>query len=400
MRRSCCSRFFALLLATLALLPLLSCEKRRDRPRGARPSAERAALLAAVAECALSTYREAHSEISALRTATKAAESDPSAAKRQAARDAWSAAMSKWQQAELMRFGPAAALGDPGGKELRDQIYSWPLTGRCLVEQQLVEKGYESADFASSLVNLRGLDAAEYLLFYEGTDNACAASATINTDGSWAALAATELQARKAAYAAVVMADVAARSAALVDAWDPAKGNFVAELSEAGKGSKTYSTDLRALNVVSDAMFYVDKELKDMKLARPLGLLECASATCPEALESRYAHRSKQHVLNNLLGFRKLFSGCGPDGEGRGVDDLLVELGAEDLAQRMTQALSGAIEAVHAIEEDDLAQALAADYASVQALHGAIKVLTDMQKTELVTVLTLDLPPLVQGDND
>ncbi len=196
------------------------------------------------------------------------------------------------------------------------------------------------------------------------------------------------------------MDDVVLRSAALVDAWEPDKGNFVAQLRDAGKDQSVYATDMRALNAISDALFYADKQLKDMKLARPLGLLDCAAATCPEALESRYAHRSKQHVLDNLLGFRKLFSGCGPDGEGQGVDDLLVAAGAEDLATRMTQALNGAIAAVHAIEEDDLGQALAADYASVLALHTAIKQLTDMLKTELVTVLTLDLPPLVQGDND
>jgi predicted lipoprotein len=186
----------------------------------------------------------------------------------------------------------------------------------------------------------------------------------------------------------------------LLDAWEPAKGNFVAQLETAGRGSATWSTDLSAVNAVSDALFYVEKQVKDMKLGRPLGLLECASATCPEALESRYAHRSKQHIRNNLVGFGKLFAGCGTAGEGKGLEDLLIASGASDLAQRVANALSGAVAAVDAIEEDDLEEALAKDYASVKALHEAIKVLTDLLKNELVIVLGVELPKTVEGDND
>ena len=39
---------------------------------------------------------------------------------------------------------------------------------------------------------------------YDGVDNACAATAQINTAGTWAAIGATELAARKRAYARAV----------------------------------------------------------------------------------------------------------------------------------------------------------------------------------------------------
>lgn len=390
---------FACLVFGLSTLG--SCQKRQDDPRKkASPSAARAAVLAAVSQCMLSTYQAGHAAVVSLRDATHAAKSDPTAEKRAAAETAWSAAMEIWQQAEVMQVGPAASAALPGGKNLRDEIYSWPLTGRCLVEQQLVSKSYEASTFPTALVNVRGLDAAEYLLFYKADDNACAANATINSGGTWAALGAAEIAARKAAYAAVVADDVVVRASQLLDAWDPAKGNFVAQLETAGRGSATWSTDLAAVNAVSDALFYVEKQVKDMKLGRPLGLVECTSATCPEALESRYAHRSKQHIRNNLVGFGKIFAGCGPAGEGKGLEDLLVASGGSDLAQRIANALSGAIAAADSIEEDDLEEALAKDYASVKALHDAIKVLTDLLKNELVIVLGVELPKSVEGDND
>ncbi len=229
----------------LGLALVGSCQKRQDDPRKkVSPSAARAEVLAAVSQCMLSTYQAGHAAVLSLRDAAQAAKADPTAEKRAAAETAWSSAMEIWQQAEVMQIGPAASVALPGGKNLRDEIYSWPLTGRCLVEQQLVSKSYEASTFSTALVNLRGLDAAEYLLFYKADDNACAANATINSGGTWAALGAAEITARKAAYAAVVADDIVVSATKLLDAWEPAKGNFVAQLETAGRGSATWSTDL------------------------------------------------------------------------------------------------------------------------------------------------------------
>ena len=49
---------------------------------------------------------------------------------------------------------------------------------------------------AREFVDEKSLAAAEYLLFYGGTDNACSPSSAINGTGSWAALSADELATR------------------------------------------------------------------------------------------------------------------------------------------------------------------------------------------------------------
>jgi predicted lipoprotein len=308
--------------------------------------------------------------------------------------------MDAWQVAEVMQVGPAATRGMPGGQEIRDNIYSWPLVSRCAVEEQIVSRGYTGAAFTSGLVTRRGLFALEYLLFYEGADTACPSTSAIVSQGTWAALSAEERESRKRAYAAVVANDLQARAQALVTAWDAGGGNFVHTLESAGSGNAVYASSQAALNAVSDALFYVDYELKDLKLAKPLGMRECTTDTCPEFLESPFAHRSKANLRANVVGFRRIVEGCGANFEGTGFDDLLEAAGATELTATLRQRTAALSTAIDSLPGQDLAVPLAQNKASVRALYDSVKGVTDVLKTELVTVLDLELPQKVEGDND
>ena len=133
----------------------------------------------------------------------------------------------------------------------------------------------------------------------------------------------------------------------------------------------------------------------------PLGISpDCTSgSTCPEALESRFARISTPNIAANLRGFRAIFQGCGTDNVGLGFDDWLSAVGRDDLAKSMLEALSGA-EAAVADLDPPLEQALVEDRAKVQVVYDAVKKLTDLLKTEFVTVLDLGLPRVAEGDND
>lgn len=359
----------------------------------------KAALLEAVADCTIERYRDFQGRAQALRDASSAFAANRSEANAAASREAWIAAMASWEEAEVFRFGPAARAGEPGAQDLRDQIYSWPLVSRCQIEEQIVSQGYAAPGFPQALINGRGMAAAEYLLFYGGTDNGCSQFSVINAEGSWAALGVDTLAQRKAEYTAAAASDVLNRANTLVQAWDPAGGNFRNELILAGAGSATFPLDQDALNAVSDAMFYVEKELKDFKLGKPLGLIECPTPTCPQAVESPYARVSTDHMAANLSGFRRLFQGCESFGTGLGFDDWLRAVGAGDLADRMLDALAGAQAAVSALSPP-MEEAIVSDPAKVLVVHAALKKLTDLLKTELITVLNLELPKSAQGDND
>jgi predicted lipoprotein len=388
--------------ALAALTCLCACKEEGTRPGGGGPGAEaeRKELLRAVGACVQKSAEDFRARAQQLETATAALATGPDAGKREAAREAYQRAMDAWQVLEVMQIGPAALRSVPGGQELRDNIYSWPLVSRCPIEEMIVSRGYQASDFPTSLVSRRGLYAIEYLLFHEGSDTACPASSPVVSSGSWAALSADELQARKRAYAAAAAVAVRQRADELVDAWAAGKGNFAQTLETAGPGNAVYPTSQAALNAVSDALFYVEKDVKDTKLAEPLGLRNCESDTCPESLESSFAGRSKANVRANLLGFRRIAEGCEEGFAGKGFDDLLVAVGSEPLAVKLRERMVAAEASLSAVEEADLEEALAQDKASVRAVYDALKGMTDVLKTEMATVLDLELPQSLEGDND
>jgi hypothetical protein len=203
----------------------------------------------------------------------------------------------------------------------------------------------------------------------------------------------------KAGFARAAAEDLRKYADTLAVAWDPAQGGFRDQLADAGADSTVYTTTQAGLNAVSDALFYLDVVAKDVKLARPLGLMDCATSTCPELVEAPFAGRSIQNVRRNLFGFRKLFSGCN-DGQGLGFDDLLADVGQAAVADRIAKAVEAALAAVDAIEEPTLELALAQDIDSVRALHTALKAITDLLKTDFTTILDLGLPVGAEGDND
>jgi predicted lipoprotein len=126
----------------------------------------RSTLLASMGQCALDTYGRAAGKATGLVAAARRHETEQSVASRAAARAAFAETMAEYQQAELMQFGPFGPKTVPGGEGLRDLVYAWPNTNRCLIDETLVAKGFEAGDFvAKGFVSVRGFAALVYLLF-------------------------------------------------------------------------------------------------------------------------------------------------------------------------------------------------------------------------------------------
>ena len=313
---------------------------------------------------------------------------------KQAAQAQWMATMAAWQALEVMQLGPAASsLTAAGGEDLRDEIYSWPVVNPCRVDQETVLGEWDAPDFFSErLVNSYGLDALEQVLF-AGADNACPSQVDINEDGSWAALGTDGVQRQRAAFAVALSAHVLDQGTALRERWDPAGGDFSGTLAQ---GSTPYDDDIDALNAVFDALFYLETQTKDAKLATPLGLLDCDTETCPEAVELYTSGTSTAAILANLRGFRTLFSGA----DGYGMDDLLAELGHGDLATDILAGLDAAEAAALALGDQPLSEAIAQQPQAVTDLYTATKAVSDLLKGDLATVLVMQIPDEAAGDND
>lgn len=364
---------------------------------GAPTVVSRANVLNAVGKCAAALYEEFATATTELETATRAASDAPSAEATTKARAAWAKTVALWQQTEVIQVGIVGPKSQPEGQGLRDYVYSWPMVSRCMVEQNLVSKSYENLA-PSGLLNARGLIAAEYLLFYEGTDNACSATTSINTSGAWAALSADEIGRRKRAFAAALGADVASRGREIADAWAPDGGAFGARLAAAGGTGAPFASEIAAFNAIVDGIFRLEYQVKDLKLGRPLGFVDCPSTTCPDLVESLYARVARDHVRNNLIGLRRLFAGC-KESDDVGFDDLLVTLNAPDTAARIVTAIDAVIVTADALPNPDFVQELATDPAELEELHASMKNLADTLRTEFGAVLD-HVPPVIIGDPD
>jgi predicted lipoprotein len=359
-------------------------------------------LLIAAADCVVAQLDDFQTAATALRVAAEAHAAD--AEQRPALEAAWKAAMNSWEIAELYQVGPAALkANEPGGLDLRDQIYAWPLTSACKIDEQLVSKAYEKETFPTSVISGRGLGAIEYLVFYTGSENACGSFSPINAGGEtspWKMLSAAELAARRAAYAVAVAKVVEGKAGELVAAWADGGGGFRKALVDAGNGSTLFSSTQAGLNAITNAFFYLDKQVKDGKIAVPAGMsmTGCGETICPDAVESRYARVSLAHLQNNLLGFERLFAGCsGPDA--LGFDDWLIAAKAPGLAADLLAATADARAALAAITPS-FEEVLASDHEQLRAVHAKVKVITDLLKADFVTTLDLELPASVESDND
>ncbi len=360
------------------------------------------ALLEATAACVTRQYCLFQGAATTLHEKARAHADEQNETTLAAARDAWREAMAIWEEAEMFQIGPAATASNPGGQGLRDLVHSWPLVARCKVDEQTVNRFYANASFlgsaSASASSGRTLHALEYLLFYSGLDNGCTAYSTINSTGTWADLSETELRGRKADYAARAAEDVLRQADALALAWSPDGGDFATTLVEL---DSVFTSEQSALNSVSNALFYTDDSTKDLKIGVPVGLhADCPAERCPASVEALYAGTSVDHIRRNLAGFRKLFQGCAEGSAGIGFDDWLLAVGADDLNTRMLAALDGA-EAAFAALDAPLEVLITTDPARVQATHAALKRLTDLYKTEFITILNLE-PPGGPGavDND
>lgn len=316
-------------------------------------------------------------------------------AERDAARAAWRDAADAWERNDAILVGPAAM----DFKALRNRIYAWPLAATCGVDNETVTywSAPSSYDVAAEFDNVRSLVAVEYLLFTASSQHTCT-----NPPAGWDALGA-ELPRARCGLAAAIAADVAAQGAVVRDAWDPASGNYVAQLVEAGTSASSVGSLQEAANLVSDALFYVDTMVKDMKLGEAAGIAVNSCGTiqepCVREVEHRHADHATAAIRINLRTLREAFTGTTATVDGPGFDDWLSAVGAEDVAARMTGSLDAAIAAADAVP-DSFLTALAGDYDAVVALHTAVKAFTDDLKSQFLTVLGLDIPDDVAADND
>ncbi|MDO6445885.1 imelysin family protein [Colwellia sp. 1_MG-2023] len=353
------------------------------------PVFEQFSILAAEQVPALTAYCQMETA-----AATGNATSEQVSASRDTAKVAWKNAMNVWQQAEVMKVGP---LADNNGL-LRDKIYSWPVVNSCSVDFEVVNfkagvVNGQPYNIANRTPSRRGLAAIEYLLFNEQLNHSCTTS---TQPENWNNQTDEYRKIARCEFAVEAAHDVNNSAQELIAVWSGSDG-FANKLKAAGSNGNQFSTELEAINRISDGMFYLDTFTKDAKLATPLGLQanSCGAQACPEDVESEYSQHSINNIENNLQAFQKLLTGD----EGIGFIDYLIDVGDQDTADAMSSGVQLAIDGVQSYQ-NTLAETLVNNEAQVTQTHTDVKAVTDKLKIDFITSLSLELPVTSAGDND
>jgi predicted lipoprotein len=383
-------------------LALLGCNSAKVAKEGGDAAARRALLAHAANDVIGKTYKEFAGQMEALEGACARLAEDASEAQRAGAQKAFRTAILTWERAEMYQVGPAARISSqtPGGKGLRQDIYAWPSRSDCGIAAALLDQSYmdEAAFEKAQYADARALNTLEVLLFDAGDDAHCDRPKVVDPAAFAALATAGELPARRAAYALTVARIVRKKADALLLAW----ADFALELGQAGAGSKLFPTTQDGLNALTDALFYLDTESKDMKLAAPAAIsAECGDG-CPQLAELYYAELSREALLANLRAFQQIFFATAeaPVGdELASIADLLRSVSAGKVADDLAALTDKAIAAVEAISPS-LEVAAKERSAALETAYQSVQDLCTRLKTDFLAALSLSLPMNAAADND
>jgi predicted lipoprotein len=284
------------------------------------------------------------------------------------ARTARAQALDRWQAVEVMRV----VLEDRTAPVvLRDDSYRWPVDNGSRVDQVTASQEY-TGGVADLLVNARGLDALEHLL-YSDVDNVCPSQVPPNSDGTWDTI--VDLNTDRAAYATAIVDDLQLQEAAFRTTWQDARP--------------------ASLQALIDGLFVFETEIKDAKLGHPLGLIDCDTFDCADDAEGLPDSNSSAWIAANLEGFRALFTG----GDGVGVDDLLTDIGSGDVATEVVERTTTAIALAEALD-GNLAAEIVNNRLAVVELYDELNAIDDLLRIDVTGMLSLQIPAVVGGDND
>ena len=321
-----------------------------------------------------------------------------------AAREAWNATMLAWQSLEVVQTGPMLE----NSSLLRDSIYSWPSVSTCVVDQEVIEAEVQgsSYDISSRTPLRKGLDALEYILYSSTLDHTCP-STTTKTE-NWNTRPDAERLALRLSYAKAASAALVSLADELKRKWVTDADSFRHNLVNAGSTSSSFNSTQEAVNAISDALFYIEKQVKDVKLAEPLGLKggKCTQgeASCANFVENPLSACSKEHLRQNLLAFQQAFLGNAANGsQGLGFDDLIDAVnGGVNVSATMEADINEALDAIDALGGMTL-QAAVIDANGVnlaKEIHASTKKITDELKQDFLNILGLTIPAAAAGDGD
>ncbi len=308
------NRTIFILLAALAL-PFSNCKK------GDTQLADHSQVLQNLGtDVVLATYAEMDAKSQALLARLTALEAAPSAANLESARQAWREARVPWEQSEGFLYGPVDQQGiDPA-------IDSWPVNQPDLDAVLSSSNALTKAYIDGLDGTLKGFHTIEYLIFGSSGDKAF-----------------SDFTPRQFEYLRACAESLNGAIHQLYTAWNPAGGNYVANITGAGKpGNTVYPSQKAALEEIVNGLVTIADEVANGKINDPF------SQQNVNLEESRFSANSKADFADNIRSIRNAYTGVFKNASGLGISSIIAAKDA-DLDAKTRQQIDAAIAAIEAI---------------------------------------------------
>ncbi|MCO5233183.1 MAG: hypothetical protein LC105_03110 [Chitinophagales bacterium] len=302
------------LLFVLLILIFTSCDKKEDLVEVTNYQAEIENIGLNVI---LPTYKSLSDASAALKSATITLKNNPTNENLVAAKEAWKEARTYWEQSEGFLFGPVDQEGiDPS-------IDSWPLN-----VGDLNAVLFGATPLNENTVNvleetLKGFHTIEFLLWGENSDKSVDKFTT-----------------REFEYLIACSGVLANDTKKLYDLWAPSSGDFIAQLTKAGKGSTIYISEKSALEEIANALVGITDEVGNSKIDDPF------SSHDVKLEESHFSNNSKSDFADNIRSVQNIYSGKFKD-KGNGISLTTIvrakNIALDDKIQLQTEAAIQAI---------------------------------------------------------
>lgn len=275
-----------------------------------------------------------------------------------AARAAWVAARSPWEQSEGFLFGPVDQEGiDPN-------IDSWPVNVTDL-NNVLKKPETITVEFLEQQEGtLKGFHTIEFLLWGENSNK------TIN-----------QFTAKEFEYLAACSGALSNDLNKLDNLWSPSGGNYINDVITAGNGSIIYISQKSVIEEFSNAIAVIADEVGNGKINDPLSQNDVTLE------ESRFSANSKTDFANNMRSIQNIYLGTySTYGNSNGISKT-IETTNPTLHLKISTEITTAIAKIESIP-GTFTEALSNNKAAIQEAQTAVRNLQETIESELIPYIS------------
>jgi len=303
------------------------------------------------------TYEDLKDKSALLKQATLLLETTPTAANLTAAKNAWIASRSPWEQSEGFLFGPVDQQGiDPG-------IDSWPVNVIDLNNVLASPNALTEAYIANQEGTLKGFHTIEFLLWGANGNKQVA-----------------DFTAREFEYLKSCSANLATDTNRLYNLWSLNGDKFVLNLINAGNGSPVYISQKSAFVELTNKIIGIADEVANGKINDPFSQNDVTLE------ESSFSANSKTDFTDNIKSIKNIYLGTyESNGNGKGISSIVGTKNATIDSKIKTQ-IDEAILAIQSIS-GTFTSAVSSQSPTVTTAQNKIRTLQATLESELLPLI-------------